>query len=183
MPARSRSAPTRWRCALEQAAAARGMTLEIVRTGSRGLYWLEPMVEVATSERPHRLRPGERGRCAFRARGDGLRGAARPAPWRAGEDILAEAADAPHLCALRHHRSALARGLSRPWRLQGPRARADAWRRMPSSPTSRRPACAAAAAPAFRPASNGRRWRRPAPTANTSSATPMKATAAPSPTA
>jgi formate dehydrogenase iron-sulfur subunit len=35
--------------ALEQAAAARGMTLEIVRTGSRGLYWLEPMVEVTTS--------------------------------------------------------------------------------------------------------------------------------------
>ena len=35
--------------ALQQAAAARGVTLEIVRTGSRGLYWLEPMVEVATS--------------------------------------------------------------------------------------------------------------------------------------
>ncbi len=30
----------------------------------------------------------------------------------------------------------------------------------------------------FRPASNGRRWRRPAPTANSSSATPTKATAA-----
>ena len=35
--------------ALEQAAAVRGMPLEIVRTGSRGLYWLEPMVEVVTS--------------------------------------------------------------------------------------------------------------------------------------
>ena len=32
--------------ALRQRAAARGV--EIVRTGSRGLYWLEPMVEVAT---------------------------------------------------------------------------------------------------------------------------------------
>jgi formate dehydrogenase iron-sulfur subunit len=35
--------------ALAQAASARGVAIEIVRTGSRGLYWLEPMVEVATS--------------------------------------------------------------------------------------------------------------------------------------
>src|SRR5689334_11424529 len=34
--------------ALTQAAAARGIAIETVRTGSRGLYWLEPMVEVAT---------------------------------------------------------------------------------------------------------------------------------------
>jgi formate dehydrogenase iron-sulfur subunit len=34
--------------ALEQAAAARGLAIDLVRTGSRGLYWLEPMVEVAT---------------------------------------------------------------------------------------------------------------------------------------
>jgi formate dehydrogenase iron-sulfur subunit len=36
--------------ALEQAAAKRGAVVEIVRTGSRGLYWLEPMAEVATPE-------------------------------------------------------------------------------------------------------------------------------------
>ena len=37
--------------ALEQAIAARGLVaMEIVRTGSRGLYWLEPMVEVATPQ-------------------------------------------------------------------------------------------------------------------------------------
>ena len=36
--------------AFEQAAAKRGAALEIVRTGSRGLYWLEPMVEVATAQ-------------------------------------------------------------------------------------------------------------------------------------
>ncbi|MGY4407111.1 formate dehydrogenase beta subunit [Bradyrhizobium sp. USDA 3315] len=36
--------------AFEQAAAARGMPLEIVRTGSRGLYWLEPLVELATAQ-------------------------------------------------------------------------------------------------------------------------------------
>ena len=35
--------------ALVQAADRRGMAIEIVRTGSRGLYWLEPMAEVATS--------------------------------------------------------------------------------------------------------------------------------------
>ncbi|MFQ3452284.1 NADH-quinone oxidoreductase subunit NuoF [Bradyrhizobium sp. UFLA01-814] len=36
--------------AFEQAAAGRGMPIEIVRTGSRGLYWLEPMVELATAQ-------------------------------------------------------------------------------------------------------------------------------------
>jgi formate dehydrogenase iron-sulfur subunit len=35
---------------LEQAAAKRGAAVKIVRTGSRGLYWLEPMVEVATPQ-------------------------------------------------------------------------------------------------------------------------------------
>src|SRR6266404_5926166 len=36
--------------ALEQTAQKRGTAIEIVRTGSRGLYWLEPMVEVATAK-------------------------------------------------------------------------------------------------------------------------------------
>jgi formate dehydrogenase iron-sulfur subunit len=36
--------------AFEAAARRREIPLEIVRTGSRGLYWLEPMVEVATAE-------------------------------------------------------------------------------------------------------------------------------------
>jgi formate dehydrogenase iron-sulfur subunit len=34
--------------ALHQAAFTRNVEIEIVRTGSRGLYWLEPLVEVAT---------------------------------------------------------------------------------------------------------------------------------------
>ena len=34
--------------ALQVAAIARGAPIEIVRTGSRGLYWLEPLVEVET---------------------------------------------------------------------------------------------------------------------------------------
>jgi formate dehydrogenase iron-sulfur subunit len=33
---------------LRAAAARRNMAVEIIRTGSRGLYWLEPMVEVQT---------------------------------------------------------------------------------------------------------------------------------------
>ncbi len=36
--------------AFEATAAKRGIALEIVRTGSRGLYWLEPMVEIATAK-------------------------------------------------------------------------------------------------------------------------------------
>ena len=36
--------------ALHAAARARGMSLTVVRTGSRGLFWLEPMVEVETPE-------------------------------------------------------------------------------------------------------------------------------------
>jgi formate dehydrogenase iron-sulfur subunit len=35
---------------LEQAAARRGLAIDIVRTGSRGLCWLEPMIEVATAQ-------------------------------------------------------------------------------------------------------------------------------------
>ena len=36
--------------ALEKIAAERKTEIELIRTGSRGLYWLEPMVEVATAE-------------------------------------------------------------------------------------------------------------------------------------
>jgi formate dehydrogenase iron-sulfur subunit len=36
--------------AFEETAAKRGLALEIVRTGSRGLYWLEPTAEVATAK-------------------------------------------------------------------------------------------------------------------------------------
>ena len=35
--------------AMRVAAAARRLDIDIVRTGSRGLYWLEPLVEVATA--------------------------------------------------------------------------------------------------------------------------------------
>jgi formate dehydrogenase iron-sulfur subunit len=35
--------------AIEAAAKRRGADIEIIRTGSRGLYWLEPMIEVGTA--------------------------------------------------------------------------------------------------------------------------------------
>ncbi len=76
---------------------------------------------------------------------------------QAGRPSLHGAPDPPHLRALRHHRSAVARRLCGAWRL------ARAWRAPSRSARRRRstkspnPACAAAAAPAFRPASNGRR--------------------------
>ncbi|MGZ9115982.1 MAG: formate dehydrogenase, partial [Methylocystis sp.] len=34
--------------AVAQEAAARGETIEIVRNGSRGMLWLEPLIEVET---------------------------------------------------------------------------------------------------------------------------------------
>jgi formate dehydrogenase iron-sulfur subunit len=36
--------------AFEQLSEKRGLPIEIVRTGARGLYWLEPMVEVALGQ-------------------------------------------------------------------------------------------------------------------------------------
>ncbi len=65
---------------LAKAARARGITIEIVRTGSRGLYWLEPMVEVATPQ----------GRVAFGP----VTGADAPAL------LDAMAADGPHVLRL-----------------------------------------------------------------------------------
>ena len=36
--------------AIAQTAQTRNVSIEIVRTGSRGLFWLEPMVEIATAQ-------------------------------------------------------------------------------------------------------------------------------------
>ena len=41
-------------------AARRGIAVELVRNGSRGMFWLEPLVEVGTRGGPHRLRSGAR---------------------------------------------------------------------------------------------------------------------------
>ncbi|HEY4366844.1 MAG TPA: NADH-quinone oxidoreductase subunit NuoF [Steroidobacteraceae bacterium] len=43
--------------AIASAAQARGTDVEIVRNGSRGLFWLEPLVEIETSEGRHAYGP------------------------------------------------------------------------------------------------------------------------------
>ena len=83
--------------------------VEVVRTGSRGLFWLEPMVEVATAE----------GRIAYGpvtvADISGLLdagmlagGAHHAAPGAAGGTAVPREADAADVRALRHRRSAVA---------------------------------------------------------------------------
>ena len=63
--------------AVEQEISARGLDAKLVRNGSRGLYWLEPMVEVETDFGTVGLWPGGRqGRAiAFRRGADLRRGA------------------------------------------------------------------------------------------------------------
>ena len=41
---------------------AKHLGLQIIRNGSRGLFWLEPLVEVETPSGPHRLWPRQRRR-------------------------------------------------------------------------------------------------------------------------
>ena len=78
--------------ALGLGAAKRGVEIEIVRTGSRGLYWLEPMVEVATPK----------GRVAF----------GPVTEFDANSVLDAMLSDQPH--PLRRDRPALAGRLPRP---------------------------------------------------------------------
>ena len=101
---RSRAASPRKRCFA-------ALPVELVRNGSRGLYWLEPLVEVETAGGPRRLRAGHRGRRAGPVRGRLPRGRTAPAlPRAARGDSLSRPPGAAHLRAGRHHRSAS------PWR-------------------------------------------------------------------
>jgi formate dehydrogenase iron-sulfur subunit len=48
--------------AIAREAQAHGTAVEIIRNGSRGMLWLEPMVEVETPEGRIALWPGRRSR-------------------------------------------------------------------------------------------------------------------------
>ena len=168
--------------ALEQAAARRNAAIEIVRTGSRGLYWLEPIVEVATAK----------GRVAF--------GPVKEADAASVLDAIL--ADKPHRLRQglteeipwlkRQTRLTFARcGVVDPRSVEDYRAH-DGYKGLELALTLTSDAILAdvttsglrgAAAQVFQPASNGRRWRKRAPSRNTSSAMPTKATAVPLPTA
>ena len=138
-PARCRravaSAPTRSRRASRKAAAAarhrrRDRAHRLARHvsgSSRWSRWRRPQgriaygpVDAGDVDRAVRRRLPRRRRASAGARA-------------VEEHPVPQAADAAHLRPLRRHRSAVARGLSRAWRLQGPRARARARRRRRSS--------------------------------------------------
>ena len=46
--------------AIASEASSRGLDVTLVRNGSRGMFWLEPLVEVETPRRAHRLRASYR---------------------------------------------------------------------------------------------------------------------------
>ena len=111
--------------ALAAEARRRGVDLMIVRTGSRGLFWLEPLVEVERADGRigyGPVAPGRR-RLAVRRRLPGRRRASQGARPGRGHPLPRPPA-APRLRPLRRHRSAVARRLSQSRRLRGARARA-----------------------------------------------------------
>ena len=89
--------------ALTGAAAARGIALELTRTGSRGMIWLEPLLEIET----------EKGWRAFGPLKPGdveavLGGTLIESTRQYRRASLAEAPDAADLRALRHDRPVFA---------------------------------------------------------------------------
>ena len=109
-------------------AAARGIGVQIVRNGSRGMVWLEPLVEVETPAGRIAYGPVDRADVTWivRSRFSRRRGSSL-AHRQAGRASFPEAADAARFRALRHHRSAVAGRLPRSRRLQGPGARHCHW--------------------------------------------------------
>ena len=184
MPARSASAPTRSRRALPQASRSAGSTSRSSAPARAGCTGWSRWSKSTTDE----------GRVGYGpvTAGD-VDGAARCRHARRQAAQLGSASSTTYPWLKRQTRLTFARcGIVDPRRLDDYRG---AWRlsracarRSPSGPrrSSRRsspPACAAAAARAFPPASSGRRSPTPSRRRNTSSATPTRATPAPSPTA
>ena len=109
--------------AFAAAAERRGLALDIVRTGSRGLYWLEPLVEVGARRGARRLRTVGAGRRRRRARGDARRRRASQGSRPGRRHRLSGATAAARVRALRRDRSAVARRLCRARGRQRPTAR------------------------------------------------------------
>ena len=165
--------------------AARGLDVEIVRNGSRGMLWLEPLVEVETPAGrvgygPVKLTdvaslfdagfPVGRRASAVHRQGRGASLFRPPAP----RDLRSAAASSTRCPSPNMTAHGGYKGLDRAFSI-GPEATV-----VEESPT---PACAAAAARASRPASNGRPSRTVRRGKNMSWSTPTRAIAAPSPTA
>ena len=100
---------------IQAQAAARGIDITLVRNGTRGMIWLEPLVEVE----------GPNGRIAYGpvtpADVPHLFGDATECDCYLGltDDLGLDAPpDAPDLCALRGDRPAVDRRLSRAWRVR-----------------------------------------------------------------
>ena len=64
LPPPSRSGADAWRTPSRTTRPARGLDVALVRNGSRGMFWLEPLVEVETPDGVRRLRAGDAGRRA-----------------------------------------------------------------------------------------------------------------------
>ena len=169
--------------AIAAEAAKRNISVHIIRNSSRGMLWLETFVEVETAQGRVGYGPVEASDVAslFEACStEGGKHKLGPRPGR--RPALAEEPGTPDL---------------RPRGITDPVSVADyvahggfeglkkalamavppSWRRSPN------PACVAVAEQASPQASNGKPFTMPRPTRNMSAATPMKATAAPLPTA
>ena len=89
--------------------ASAASTSTIVRNGSRGMFWLEPLVEVDTPAGRVGYGPVKAGRRAGAVRRRlRARRRARPSRRAGRDDSVLRAPGAPHLRARRHHRSASA---------------------------------------------------------------------------
>ena len=103
---------------ISELAGARGAAVSIVRNGSRGMFFLEPMIEVETAAGRIAYGPVSAADVASLFDAGFLNGGAHPLRIGKPEEhpFLCQA-DAAHLRPLRHHRSCFARRLCSAWRL------------------------------------------------------------------
>ena len=170
--------------AIAAEASARKIDMQIIRNGSRGLLWLEPFVEVETAKGRVAYGPVEAGdvedRCSIpsssRAASTAVARPDRRIPYLKNQERLtfARCGVIDPLSIDDYIAHGGFAGLKTALAMKGAEI---------VSRSNRSPACAAAAARASRPASSGRPFTTPRPTRNMSAAMPMKATAAPLPTA